>query len=252
MGPACPWVHACIGSCPHLKPRWCARCVSSSCAPPRPGLLVRELTGDMQLTKKEMAETQMIVTTPEKWDVITRKVGGRGWAGRCRAAGLGGLCGFPHQHCCTYGGSRERGCTAPWPPWRATSRSAATRPSPGPGLTMSGMGLNASLDPNCTALHCTPKRAAAAGPAHFRCQVMFSWPGRLGAAWLQGGDVSIASLVRLLIIDEVHLLNDDRGPVIEALVARTLRMVRRRGKKQRRYSTTDVTAQYNTLPIRMK
>jgi replicative superfamily II helicase len=27
----------------------------------------------MQLTKKELAETQMIVTTPEKWDVITRK-----------------------------------------------------------------------------------------------------------------------------------------------------------------------------------
>ncbi|PNG99612.1 Activating signal cointegrator 1 complex subunit 3, partial [Tetrabaena socialis] len=37
------------------------------------GLLVRELTGDMQLTKKELAETQMIVTTPEKWDVVTRK-----------------------------------------------------------------------------------------------------------------------------------------------------------------------------------
>lgn len=35
---------------------------------------MRELTGDMQLTKKELAETQMIVTTPEKWDVITRKV----------------------------------------------------------------------------------------------------------------------------------------------------------------------------------
>lgn len=31
--------------------------------------------------------------------------------------------------------------------------------------------------------------------------------------------------VGLLIIDEVHLLNDDRGPVIEALVARTLRLV---------------------------
>ncbi|KAF5832046.1 Sec63 Brl domain-containing protein [Dunaliella salina] len=77
------------------------------------GLLVRELTGDMQLTKKELAETQMIVTTPEKWDVITRK----------------------------------------------------------------------------------------------------------------GGDVSIASLVKLLIIDEVHLLNDDRGPVIETLVARTQRQV---------------------------
>jgi activating signal cointegrator complex subunit 3 len=37
------------------------------------GLNVRELTGDMQLTKREMEETQMIVTTPEKWDVITRK-----------------------------------------------------------------------------------------------------------------------------------------------------------------------------------
>lgn len=78
------------------------------------GLTVKELTGDMQLTKKELAATQMIITTPEKWDVITRK----------------------------------------------------------------------------------------------------------------GSDVSIASLVKLLIIDEVHLLNDDRGPVIETLIARTLRQVR--------------------------
>lgn len=77
------------------------------------GVKVRELTGDMQLSKKEMIETQMIVTTPEKWDVITRK----------------------------------------------------------------------------------------------------------------GGEVSVASLVRLLIIDEVHLLNDERGPVIETLVARTTRQV---------------------------
>lgn len=77
------------------------------------GICVREFTGDMQLSKKELAETQMIVTTPEKWDVITRK----------------------------------------------------------------------------------------------------------------GGDVAIAGLVTLLIIDEVHLLNDDRGPVIETLVARTLRQV---------------------------
>ena len=75
---------------------------------------MRELTGDMQLSKKELSETQMIVTTPEKWDVITRK----------------------------------------------------------------------------------------------------------------GSDVAMASLVKLLIIDEVHLLNDDRGPVIETLIARTLRQVR--------------------------
>eukprot|EP00850_Spirogloea_muscicola_P003370 SM000013S26539 [mRNA] locus=s13:882491:898189:- [translate_table: standard] len=78
------------------------------------GLTVKELTGDMQLSKRELEETQvMIITTPEKWDVITRK----------------------------------------------------------------------------------------------------------------SSDVALASLVRLLIVDEVHLLNDDRGPVIETLVARTLRQV---------------------------
>lgn len=77
------------------------------------GITVKELTGDMQLTKTEIMQTQMLVTTPEKWDVVTRKP----------------------------------------------------------------------------------------------------------------GDVSLSQLVRLLIIDEVHLLHGDRGPVIEALVARTLRMV---------------------------
>ena len=77
------------------------------------GMQVRELTGDTQLTKAELASTQMIVTTPEKWDVITRKT----------------------------------------------------------------------------------------------------------------GDMNIASIVSLLIIDEVHLLNDDRGSVIEVLVSRTLRQV---------------------------
>ena len=39
------------------------------------------------------------------------------------------------------------------------------------------------------------------------------------------GDVALAQLVKLLIIDEVHLLHDDRGSVIECLVARTLRQV---------------------------
>ncbi|EDV24592.1 uncharacterized protein TRIADDRAFT_25989 [Trichoplax adhaerens] len=37
------------------------------------GINVREFTGDMSLTKQELAATQMIVTTPEKWDVVTRK-----------------------------------------------------------------------------------------------------------------------------------------------------------------------------------
>ncbi|KAI8894352.1 Sec63 Brl domain-containing protein [Globomyces pollinis-pini] len=78
------------------------------------GLNVRELTGDMQLTKAEINSTQMIVTTPEKWDVVTRK----------------------------------------------------------------------SI-----------------------------------------GDTQLVQKVKLLIIDEVHLLHEDRGAVIESIVARTLRLV---------------------------
>lgn len=75
------------------------------------GIRVKELTGDMPLTRSEVTRTHIIVTTPEKWDVVTRK------------------------------------------------------------------------------------------------------------------SESIAPLVRLLILDEIHLLDDERGPVLECLVARTLRQV---------------------------
>lgn len=75
------------------------------------GIKVSELTGDRQLTKQQIADTQVIVTTPEKWDVITRK---------------------------------------------------AT-------------------------------------------------------------DTSYTNLVRLICIDEIHLLHDDRGPVLESIVSRTIR-----------------------------
>lgn len=78
------------------------------------GIQVREFTGDMHLTKKEIAQTQIIVTTPEKWDVVTRK---------------------------------------------------------------------------------------------------------------STGDTELVQKVRLLIIDEVHMLHDERGAVIESLVARTERQV---------------------------
>ncbi|KAK3987872.1 putative helicase [Cladorrhinum sp. PSN332] len=37
------------------------------------GIKAREYTGDMHLTKSEIVQTQIIVTTPEKWDVVTRK-----------------------------------------------------------------------------------------------------------------------------------------------------------------------------------
>ena len=38
-------------------------------------IIVRELTGDMQLTRAEADSADVIVTTPEKWDVVTRKGG---------------------------------------------------------------------------------------------------------------------------------------------------------------------------------
>ncbi|CAF0968819.1 unnamed protein product [Rotaria sordida] len=36
---------------------------------------------------------------------------------------------------------------------------------------------------------------------------------------------SYTQLVRLIILDEVHLLHDDRGPVLEAVIARTIRTI---------------------------
>lgn len=37
------------------------------------GVKIKEFTGDMSLSKKEISETHLIVSTPEKWDVVTRK-----------------------------------------------------------------------------------------------------------------------------------------------------------------------------------
>lgn len=38
-------------------------------------IVVKELTGDMQLTRAEADRADILVTTPEKWDVVTRKGG---------------------------------------------------------------------------------------------------------------------------------------------------------------------------------
>lgn len=106
------------------------------------GILVKELTGDMQLTKKELAETQLIVTTPEKWDVVTRKNadGGNGGSG-------------------------------------------------------------------------------------------------------------LSGLVRLLILDELHLLNEDRGPVLEILVARTLRLVESSQQMCRIVGLSATLPNYNDVAV---
>lgn len=41
----------------------------------------------------------------------------------------------------------------------------------------------------------------------------------------KGGEKTFTQLVRLIIIDEIHLLHDERGPVLEALIARTIRNI---------------------------
>jgi len=41
------------------------------------GINVRELSGDSSLTRHQISETQVIVTTPEKWDIVTRQGEGR-------------------------------------------------------------------------------------------------------------------------------------------------------------------------------
>ena len=41
------------------------------------GVVVRELSGDSNLTRQQISETQVLVTTPEKWDIVTRQGEGR-------------------------------------------------------------------------------------------------------------------------------------------------------------------------------
>lgn len=41
------------------------------------GMNVKELSGDQSLSQQQINETHVIVTTPEKWDIVTRKAGDR-------------------------------------------------------------------------------------------------------------------------------------------------------------------------------
>lgn len=132
----------------------------------------------MQLTKKEMEETQMLVTTPEKWDVVTRKVSA-----------------FNVSH----------HAVVPFP--FRTLKFAVTN--------IVGV-LNHRFNDFAAFpfLHTLQQHAVSAEDIS---------DNRMAS--VQGSDAAVASLVRLLIIDEVHLLNDERGAVIETLVSRTQRQV---------------------------
>lgn len=64
-------------------------------------------------------------------------------------------------------------------------------------------------------------------------QVIVSTPEKWDIITRKSGDRTFTDDLKLLIIDEVHLLHDLRGPVLEAIVARTLKLTRSRSQKIR-------------------
>uniref|UniRef100_A0A8C5MFJ8 U5 small nuclear ribonucleoprotein 200 kDa helicase n=1 Tax=Leptobrachium leishanense TaxID=445787 RepID=A0A8C5MFJ8_9ANUR len=56
-------------------------------------------------------------------------------------------------------------------------------------------------------------------------QIIVCTPEKWDIITRKGGERTYTQLVRLLILDEVHLLHDDRGPVLESLVARVIRNI---------------------------
>jgi len=54
-------------------------------------------------------------------------------------------------------------------------------------------------------------------------QIIVTTPEKWDIISRKSSEKTYTQLVKLLIIDEIHLLHDDRGPVLEAIVARTIR-----------------------------
>ena len=60
---------------------------------------------------------------------------------------------------------------------------------------------------------------------NFSFQIIVTTPEKWDIITRKSGDRTYTQLVRLVIIDEIHLLHDDRGPVLESIVARTVRQI---------------------------
>lgn len=56
-------------------------------------------------------------------------------------------------------------------------------------------------------------------------QIIVCTPEKWDIITRKGGEKTYTQLVRLVIIDEIHLLHDERGPILEAIVARTIRNI---------------------------
>ncbi|KAL4189933.1 hypothetical protein AMTRI_Chr08g209540 [Amborella trichopoda] len=56
-------------------------------------------------------------------------------------------------------------------------------------------------------------------------QIIVTTPEKWDIITRKSGDGMYTQLVKLLIIDEIHLLHDNRGPVLESIVSRTVRQI---------------------------
>ncbi|CAD6191493.1 unnamed protein product [Caenorhabditis auriculariae] len=56
-------------------------------------------------------------------------------------------------------------------------------------------------------------------------QIIVCTPEKYDVVTRKGGERAYNQMVRLLILDEIHLLHDDRGPVLESIVVRTIRQM---------------------------
>ncbi|CAG9112769.1 unnamed protein product [Plutella xylostella] len=150
------------------------------------GISVRELTGDMKLTKTEVQQTQMIVTTPEKWDVVTRK-----GATDTELASIVKLLIIDEVHL-LHG---ERGPTVEAVVARTLRQVESSQ------NMIRIVGLSATL-PNYVDVARSVRVNSDVPQPHHSHNHTTTTP-----------------------CDEVHLLHGERGPTVEAVVARTLRQV---------------------------
>lgn len=83
-------------------------------------------------------------------------------------------------------------------------------------------------------------------------QIIITTPEKWDIITRKAGDRSYTQLVRLVIIDEVHLLHDDRGPVLEALIARILRNCEHSKAKVRLVGLSATLPNYKDVAAFMK
>lgn len=56
-------------------------------------------------------------------------------------------------------------------------------------------------------------------------QILVCTPEKWDIVTRKGGERTYTQLVKLVIFDEIHMLHDDRGPVLEAIIARCVKLL---------------------------